>query len=279
MPAGMVGLLIAAMFAATMSSMDSGLNRNAGIFVKNFYEPIIRRNNASESELMLASRVTSAACGLIIIAVALFINSLKGLSLFDAMMYVGALLGFPMTIPTFLGFFLRRTPDWAAWATMLVGAVVSYLVGFRLQAHHLEGLFGLEQAFTVREWLDLKVAIGLVAHVVVTGGFFCLSALFFRGFSPQRELAVRRFFHNLDTPLVNESEIQHQLDNRQRILLGRMIAVLGVFIMAMMVLPNPVWGRIVFLLCGAIVFGVGLLLFTAVDDSYDSAAEKAASSI
>ncbi|GAM60467.1 sodium-solute symporter [Vibrio ishigakensis] len=34
MPAGMVGLLIAAMFAATMSSMDSGLNRNSGIFVK-----------------------------------------------------------------------------------------------------------------------------------------------------------------------------------------------------------------------------------------------------
>lgn len=34
MPIGMVGLLIAAMFAATMSSMDSGLNRNSGIFVK-----------------------------------------------------------------------------------------------------------------------------------------------------------------------------------------------------------------------------------------------------
>lgn len=36
MPAGMVGLLVAAMFAATMSSMDSGLNRNSGIFVKTF---------------------------------------------------------------------------------------------------------------------------------------------------------------------------------------------------------------------------------------------------
>ncbi|MEF1215951.1 transporter, partial [Vibrio alginolyticus] len=39
MPAGMVGLLMSAMFAATMSSMDSGLNRNAGIFVMNFYSP------------------------------------------------------------------------------------------------------------------------------------------------------------------------------------------------------------------------------------------------
>lgn len=36
MPVGMVGLMMSAMFAATMSSMDSALNRNAGIFVKTF---------------------------------------------------------------------------------------------------------------------------------------------------------------------------------------------------------------------------------------------------
>ncbi|MCC5021829.1 MAG: hypothetical protein J6386_03070 [Candidatus Synoicihabitans palmerolidicus] len=42
MPAGMIGLLVSGMFSATMSSMDSGLNRNAGIFVKNFYQPVLR---------------------------------------------------------------------------------------------------------------------------------------------------------------------------------------------------------------------------------------------
>ena len=104
MPAGMVGLLIAAMFAATMSSMDSGLNRNSGIFVKNFYEPILRPQ-ATEKELMVVSKLTSTFFGIAIILVALFINSLKGLSLFDTMMYVGALIGFPMTIPAFCGFF------------------------------------------------------------------------------------------------------------------------------------------------------------------------------
>ena len=79
----------------------------------------------------------------------------------------------------------------------------------------------------------------------------------------EREEAVQRFFHNLDTPLVNESEAQHRLDNHQRILLGRLISVLGVFIVAMMVLPNPFWGRMVFLACGFIVLAVGLLLFNA----------------
>jgi Na+/proline symporter len=44
LPQGMVGILICGIFAATMSSMDSGLNRNAGIFVKNFYFPVLRKH-------------------------------------------------------------------------------------------------------------------------------------------------------------------------------------------------------------------------------------------
>jgi len=92
MPAGMIGLLIAAMFAATMSSIDSGLNRNAGIFVKNFYQPIIAPG-ISEAKLMVVSRIVTIAFGTLIISLALFLNSQKELSLFDAMLYMSALLG------------------------------------------------------------------------------------------------------------------------------------------------------------------------------------------
>ena len=56
MPAGMIGLLVAAMFAASMSSIDSGLNRNAGIIVKNFYHPIIHKK-ASPKELLVMGKV------------------------------------------------------------------------------------------------------------------------------------------------------------------------------------------------------------------------------
>ena len=180
MPAGMVGLLIAAMFAATMSSMDSGLNRNSGIFVKNFYEPVLRKNEATESELVFVSKITSTAFGIGIILVALFIQSLKGMSLFDTMMYVGALIGFPMTIPAFLGFFIRKTPDWAGWGTLVVGGIVSYLVGFLLTKGMLQDFLGT--TLTGREWKDLKVAIGLIAHITFTGGFFMLSTLFYINF-------------------------------------------------------------------------------------------------
>ena len=75
-----------------------------------------------------------------------------------------------------------------------------------------------------------------------------------------------RFFSNKETPIVkNENEHAH-LDNRQRILLGRTVAVAGIFVIAMMAIPNPLWGRLVFLLCGGAVFFVGVLLFSSTKD-------------
>ncbi|WP_261902619.1 sodium:solute symporter family transporter [Vibrio fortis] len=268
MPAGMVGLLVAAMFAATMSSMDSGLNRNSGIFVKNFYEPVVRKGQASEKELVTVSKITSTVFGIAIILIAQFINSLKGLSLFDTMMYVGALIGFPMTIPAFLGFFIKKTPDWAGWGTLIVGGIVSYIVGFVINAEMVSAAFGLEE-LTKREWSDVKVAIGLIGHITLTGGFFVASTLFYKPLREERQADVDKFFNNLETPLVSESTAQKKLDNKQRQMLGKLIAVAGVGVMLMALLPNPMWGRMVFILCGSIVGGVGLLLVKAVDGSVE----------
>ncbi|MFT2098880.1 sodium:solute symporter family transporter [Marinomonas sp. 2405UD66-6] len=270
MPVGMVGLLIAAMFAATMSSMDSGLNRNSGIFVKNFYQTILRPK-AAETELVFVSKLTSTFFGIAIILIALFINSLKGLSLFDTMMYVGALIGFPMTIPAFLGFFIKKTPDWAGWGTLVVGGLVSYYVGFVITPELVQNVFGLEE-LTKREWSDSKVAIGLLAHIVFTGGFFVLSVLFYKPLSEERQRDVDLFFNNLATPLVSEGSEQKALDNKQRKMLGTLIAIAGVGVMGMCIIPNPLWGRAVFLLCGVIVLAVGLLLVKAVDDSVEAEA-------
>lgn len=262
MPAGMVGLLMSAMFAATMSSMDSGLNRNAGIFVCNFYQPILRKN-ATQKELVMVSKLTTVMMGIIIIAIGLFINSLRHLSLFDIVLNVGALIGFPMLIPVLLGMWVRKTPDWAGWTTLIVGGVVSYVFGISLQASDIEHLFGLDQALTGREWADLKVGLSLAAHVVLTGGFFLLTTRFYKGLSPEREKEVDQLFENWNTPLIAQGEEQQNLDTKQRSMLGNLICTAGFGILAMALIPNEPTGRLLFLLCGSIVLTVGILLVNA----------------
>ncbi|GDY27547.1 transporter [Agarivorans sp. Toyoura001] len=263
MPAGMVGLLMSAMFAATMSSMDSGLNRNAGIFIRNFYSPIVRKEAASEKELIVASKAATIFMGIVIISIGLFINSLRHLSLFDIVLNIGALIGFPMLIPVLLGMWIRNTPDWAGWGTLVVGGVVSYVFGIALTADDIQNWFGLDQALTGREWADLKVGLSLAAHVVFTGGFFVASTMFFKGRSPEREAEVTELFRDWNTPVHANTEEQHNLDTKQRSMLGNLISVAGFGIISMAMIPNDISGRALFVLCGTIVLVAGILLVQA----------------
>ncbi|MFI3209334.1 MAG: hypothetical protein R3Y40_09395, partial [Eubacteriales bacterium] len=127
MPIGMVGLMMSAMFAATMSSMDSALNKNSAIFVRSVYSVFINKDT-EDAKLLKIGKAMTWVFGIIIIAVGIFINSLESISLFNATVMVSSLLAMPMMIPAILGFFVKKTPDWAAWGTLLVGVAVSYFI-------------------------------------------------------------------------------------------------------------------------------------------------------
>ncbi|KEI69323.1 sodium:solute symporter family transporter [Endozoicomonas elysicola] len=258
MPAGMVGLMVAAIFAATMSSMDTGLNKSAGIFVRSFYRPVLRPD-ATEKELLTASKIASTVCGLIIICVALFLNSLKEMDLFNITMYVASLIAFPTAIAPLFGMFIKKTPDWAAWSTLAVGAVVSYYVGFVLTPEDIEHWFGLNP-LTGREWADIKVIAGIFGHIVITAGFFVSTTLFYKPLTSGREQEVVKFFGNLEKPVVRSSKKQGDLDKKQGNIIGNLMILSGALIMFMAVIPNELWGRLLYLSGGFVIAIVGYLL-------------------
>ncbi|GLS90173.1 transporter [Psychromonas marina] len=258
MPVGMVGLLMSAVFAATMSSMDSGLNRNSGVFVRNFYLPIINKK-ADDKKLMRVSQFVTVVFGVLIIGVALFINSLRGLSLFDAMMYVSTLLQMPILVPLFFGIFIKKTPDWAGWATLLVGAVVSYMVSFVITAEVVNSWLSLDAPFTGREAKDLKVLLGIVGHLVITGGFFCLTTRFYKAPVGERSKELTEFWDDVETPVISGPG-QDEMDRQQRDMLGKLILIFGALVTLMVLIPNEFWGRMAFVFCGAVIVSVGALL-------------------
>jgi Na+/proline symporter len=124
LPQGMMGLLVCGIFAATLTTMDAGLNQGAGIFVRNFYLPILNPQ-CPEKKLLLVSKLATGACGAIMLGFGLMWENMRESNLFDLLNQVAISLGLPISIPLFLGLYFRKTPRWAAWSTVLVGLVVS----------------------------------------------------------------------------------------------------------------------------------------------------------
>ncbi|CAM4385229.1 sodium:solute symporter family transporter [Vibrio agarivorans] len=261
MPVGMVGLMLAAMFAATMSSMDSALNRNAGIILKSVYEPYFCKNH-SEKHLIFVSKLLTAMFGIVIIIAALFLTSLKEFGLFDLTMLISTLIGFPILIPSIMCFFVRKTPDWAGWGTVLVGMMVSATIAFGMTPEVIELILNLEQPLTSREYTEMKsVTLGLIGHMSITLPFFVLSQYFYKGHSEQRQKEIDQFFSNVDTEVIVEDTPQSiAMDNRQNGVLGKMVLIASLFILTLTLVPNPMWGRMLFVIISAILALVGFIL-------------------
>lgn len=265
MPAGMLGLLMAAMFAATMSSMDSGLNRNAGFFVRNFYLSVIKPD-ASEEEMLKVSRFATLAFGVIILALGLFINSLKHMTLFDILLTASALVTFPITIPALLGLVIRKTPDWSGWGTLVVGMLVSWVIGVAATPQLVNDVLGI--SVTEQEWSDLRVALAILAHALITGGFFLLSSLFYREPSGERKEVRDEMWRRWETPVASdEDETFNAVDYRQKVILGRLILLGAVLVMSMSLLPNPLGGRMAMLMCGVCLLIPAVLMLLSASRS------------
>jgi len=260
MPAGTVGLLFAGLFAASMSSMDSALNKNAGILVRSVYQPFMakRGKQVDDKKLLRLSMLLSFISGVIVIAMALWFRSLKELSLFDLMMSISAMIQVPLLIPLIVGIFVKKTPQWAPWATVLLGLFLSWTMKEYLTPQVFAEWIGIGE-FTSREATDMNLILTLGAHVIFTAGFFCLTSLFYNEAKDKNKAETDRFFHNLETPVIADDD-QPMVDRQQRNKLGAMVICMSAGIMTMALIPNEWWGRLIFVLCSLIIFSIGFLL-------------------
>ena len=261
MPVGMVGVLIAAMFAATMSSLDSNLNQNSGILIRDVIKPFLFKN-MTEKQMIICSKAITTIFGAILIGIGLFISQLKGLTIFDVMIRVVALTQFPIAIPLLLGIYIKKTPEWAPWATMIVGALVS---AFSLSLFKdFIGTTGIE--FTKREWSDLPVIIPIVSHLVFTGGFFLCTQFFYKGLSSEREKEVDQLFKDFNTPIQLNETIdipQSGSLSGQRSILGRYVNIIGLGILLLTLFQKNISNVLVISSCSAGLFIIGYCLLRA----------------
>ena len=260
MPVGTVGLLLAGLFASSMSSMDTALNKNAGIFVRSVYQPFIAKRNieTNDSKLLLISRIVSFVGGIFAICFALFFTSLIELSLFELMMSVSVMIQVPLLVPLIVGLFVKKTPQWAPWVTVALGLFVSWFILNVFTADVFAWWIGLEQ-LTRREAADLHLILTIAGHLFITATFFWSTTLFYKEERDPYSESTKAFFVDLETPVIADDS-QDAYDRQQRNKLGTMVMIMGAGVLLMALIPNPLWGRSVFVICALAILTIGTLL-------------------
>ncbi|MEK6323749.1 MAG: sodium:solute symporter [Acidobacteriota bacterium] len=127
LPTGVIGLVIAAMLAAAMSS---SLNALASTSITDFYQPLFAPNR-SQAHYMRVSHVITAVWGAVQIAAALYVIG-KDRRIVDTVLSIASFTNGPILGLFFLGTLTRRVKQRGALVGVIAGIVVMIFVWARL---------------------------------------------------------------------------------------------------------------------------------------------------
>ena len=217
LPTGLVGIMLAAILSATMSSVSGLLNVHAGIITRDIFPTLFPRQRARAESLALGWAATLGV-GVIITAVAT-VMARGGLSVFTVMVQVNTLMSLSYGPPALLGLVVRRTPRWSGLASFAASLVVGGYATYVARA-------------------------GLVATVLLMVGVGV--AVFLASAAVGTDDAVHRarreaFFARLDTPVDAARELAGVPDPTSRVFrfLGVSTGLIGLAALCLIGFAGP----------------------------------------
>ena len=257
LPAGMAGLMLVAMLAATMSNLDTGLNRNAAIFTLNIYPLVCHLTGFTPLKgkaLMRLGQAWTLMLGITIILIAIYLSQQEGKGVFDFMLEVGAILGMPMSVPMLLGLLIKRVPSWTALASIAVTAIPSTFAALSGRVPWLAEFL----PFLADSW---KFQTIVFINGTVSLSTFLVCLLFWKTANSAYRQKVEAFFRTMNTPVNFAQEVGEAKDTQQLIIIGSFLMIIGSGILCLMLVENP-WalkGRLGILVLGGGIFSIGFL--------------------
>lgn len=129
-PNGLIGFFLAAMFAATMSTIDTTFNIDSSVISRDLYAGLINRK-ADDKQILYVGKIATVVLGVLAIAMAL-LYAKSQLGIFNLMVIVIALTTFPVAIPMAFGLVFKKLPRWSAASAISLGLLVSTVGRFVL---------------------------------------------------------------------------------------------------------------------------------------------------
>jgi SSS family solute:Na+ symporter len=129
LPVGLVGLIVAVLVAAVISTLDSGLNSFSTVFTLDIYKRWIDPD-AGEHRIKVVGRIVTCAAALMAVGIAYYLDTVKNSNLFNLFQSIISYLAPPISAVFVLGVFWRRSTAKAAIVTLILGSIVSVAVGY-----------------------------------------------------------------------------------------------------------------------------------------------------
>ncbi len=168
LPPGLMGLVVASLIAAYMSTMSTQLNWGSSILVNDVYHRFLDRS-APEKRLVLAGRIATAALMVLACLVALWLESALGS--FQLLLQIGAGTG--------LLFLLR----WYWWRINAVAEIVAMIVSFGIAL-----VFQVGHGFHLQTWTQLLIGVGLTTAAWIVAAWVS---------GPTDEAKLREFYRRV----------------------------------------------------------------------------------
>ena len=197
LPVGLMGLMVAAMFSATMSTLSGDYNVMASVITEDIYRRLFDKN-ATQKRLVIVGRAATLLIGVatVLIGISLIASAKKGL--FEVMVTVFGLLVGPMLIPMLAGLLVRKV-TWRGAAAGIATGFVSGLSFYLYKSLVLSNQPGIDA-----NWLRYDYeAISILTNFAVTIGAMAVTT-FLEKPSAEEKARIDAFFLKLSTPVNTE---------------------------------------------------------------------------
>jgi solute:Na+ symporter, SSS family len=165
LPQGISGLVVAALFAAAMSSLSSGISSIGTVLLTDFKEIFARGCGGDDRLILKRAKAIGVVVGLVGTLISLGITYVPGGNLFEVGYRIGEFFAAPVLVLFLMAFFVPFSTPAGAWAAIVTGFLAGVLFSYWQQ---IVGIFAPTGDFSIILILPVSILLSLLAGVGVS---------------------------------------------------------------------------------------------------------------
>jgi solute:Na+ symporter, SSS family len=221
LPNGMIGLTIAAILAATMSTMSTLFNISSMIITENIYKQFFAKK-ASPRHLLFAGKILTLVVGILAIVIGILMSSFK--DAFGITLLISSHFGIVFGFPVIVGILFRRIPWWSALVSMPLSLMYTLSLEFFVPGE------GASTSRFIHHLSENLVQYKIFGAVVLNALVFIIATRFYNEKDPKNKPG-QQLFELLKKPTYREGDASPVFPNlRPYRLVGWTLLIFGIVV-------------------------------------------------